>query len=156
MGSWRSFYIREFHDRQDRPPPPRESATGLEAAGDPSYTPPFELPGRSVEREIRPVVLLHLVDRRPDPLLRFRSADLAHLARVERHHRSRALHQHDAIRHGARQAGSLPDVPTLPHAVLRLELRRAGEGPRVRADLLSALAGDGDRAGRLRGARRAR
>jgi hypothetical protein len=44
------------------------------------------------------VVLLHLVGRRPRPLLRPQPARLAHVAGVEPHHRLRPVRQHYRLR----------------------------------------------------------
>src|SRR6185503_13309568 len=154
MGSWKSFYSRGREERQDWPSPGVVERTALEAPGRGSYTSASELPGGAVEREIHPVVLLHLVDRGPGPILRSQPADLADLAGPQPHHRRGAVHQYDRVGENSGETRAVADLPPVPHAVLRVELRGAGEGAGILPHLLSPMGGAGGGLRRVRGPRR--
>src|SRR5258708_10503661 len=93
--------------------------------------------GRTVRRTVDPVVLLHLLSGGAGPIFRSQSAFVAYIDRIGRDYRSGVAHQHNAVGKPAGNARNVADLPFVFYAVLRVELRSAGEGSRVLPDLFA-------------------
>jgi len=90
------------------------------------------------------LVLRHLVRRGAGPIFRCESANLAHLAGLERDYRMRPASEHPSGNE-RRAFGSVGRVSPFPDALLRVQLLRFGERTRILFSIFAKVEGNGDR-----------